>query len=77
MTINKGLYSSNQEDYQTPKWLYDKLNEEFHFDLDPCTSPVNLLGTKYFMTKQIDGLAASWHFAKSVYITLLHLTQWL
>jgi phage N-6-adenine-methyltransferase len=68
MTISKVLYSSKQEDYQTPKWLYDKLNEEFHFDLDPCTSPDNPLGTKYFMTKQIDGLAASWHFAKSVYI---------
>ena len=23
----------------TPKWLYNKLNEEFHFDFDPC--PLN------------------------------------
>ena len=68
MTISKVLYSSKQEEYQTPKWLYDRLDSEFHFNLDPCTSHDNPLGTKYFFTKQIDGLAQSWDFVKSIYI---------
>lgn len=24
------------DDYSTPKWLYNKLDEEFSFDFDPC-----------------------------------------
>lgn len=67
MTLSPALFSSKQEDYQTPKWLYDKLNKIFSFNLDPCTSRDNPLGTKYFFTKQIDGLAQSWDL-KSIYI---------
>lgn len=26
----------NQDSWATPKDFYDKLNEEFHFDFDPC-----------------------------------------
>lgn len=29
----------NNDHWQTPQWLYDKLNEEFKFDFDPC--PLN------------------------------------
>ena len=47
MTLNKVLYSSEKSEYQTPKYLFDKLNSEFHFDLDPCTTEDNPLGTKY------------------------------
>jgi phage N-6-adenine-methyltransferase len=68
MTLSPALFSSKQEDYQTPRWLYDKLSKIFCFDLDPCTSPDNPLGTKYFFTRQIDGLTQSWDFVKSIYI---------
>lgn len=27
------------DNWATPKWLYDKLNDEFNFDFDPC--PLN------------------------------------
>jgi phage N-6-adenine-methyltransferase len=31
------LYSSRQTDHwATPRWPYDRLDAEFHFDLDPC-----------------------------------------
>jgi site-specific DNA-methyltransferase (adenine-specific) len=60
MTISKVLYSSNSAEYLTPKYLFDQLNKEFLFDLDPCTTEDNPLGTKYFMTKEINGLAQSW-----------------
>ena len=26
----------HKDDWKTPKDFYDKLNEEFHFDFDPC-----------------------------------------
>lgn len=29
----------NSDDWQTPQWLYDKLDLEFNFDFDPC--PLN------------------------------------
>jgi DNA N-6-adenine-methyltransferase (Dam) len=68
MAISKVLYSSNKTEYQTPRHLFEKLHKEFCFDLDPCTTEHNPLGTKYFMTEQINGLAQSRDFAKSVYI---------
>lgn len=68
MTLNKALFSSKRFDYITPKWLYEKLNAEFHFDLDPCTSEDNPLDTKYFFTEKDDGLKKDWCFANSVFI---------
>jgi len=26
----------NNDDWQTPDWLYKELDDEFHFDFDPC-----------------------------------------
>jgi len=40
--MNKNLnaqLSSNTDNWSTPKDLYDKLNDKFHFDYDPC--PLN------------------------------------
>ncbi len=37
MTGNKDRSGSDDsDDWQTPQWLYDQLNEEFKFDFDPC-----------------------------------------
>lgn len=44
------LFSSRKTDnWQTPKWLYNDLNEEFNFDFDPCPlkSPFNGLDCKW------------------------------
>ena len=35
----KLFQSKKTDNWQTPKWLYDELNEEFDFDFDPC--PLN------------------------------------
>jgi hypothetical protein len=32
----KGLMTSLSPHWATPKWLYDELGKEFHFDFDPC-----------------------------------------
>ena len=39
--------------------FYDKLNEEFHFTLDPCASTENAKCMKFY-TKEQDGLAQDW-----------------
>lgn len=57
--ITSGLMSSNTDDWATPQYLFDRLNEEFHFDLDVCVSENNHKCAEYF-TKEQDGLKQKW-----------------
>ncbi len=57
--INPGMMSSNRDDWETPQKLFDDLNAEFGFTLDPCASHENAKCAKYY-TKEDDGLAQSW-----------------
>ena len=58
LDIYKG---KRKKDWQTPKWLYDLCAERWGpFNLDPCTSADNPLGTKHFFTEVEDGLSQSW-----------------
>ena len=58
--ITKGMLSSNTDLWETPQDFFDKLNEEFHFDLDVCALPENAKCEKYFTPEQ-DGLSEEWH----------------
>lgn len=33
---NEVMFSSNTDNWSTPQHVFDELNEEFHFNLDPC-----------------------------------------
>ena len=57
--INKVLYSSESEVWETPKDLFDKLDTEFHFDIDVCALPSNAKCTTFF-TQEQDGLKQKW-----------------
>lgn len=50
---------SGKDDWRTPKDLFKKLDEEFHFDLDPCSTHENALCEKHF-TKEENGLIQKW-----------------
>ena len=39
--MNEVLFSSNTDDWATPQDLFDALDAEFHFTLDPCSSEQN------------------------------------
>ena len=39
--VSKVLFSSNKSDWETPPELFDKLDKEFHFDLDICATNQN------------------------------------
>lgn len=53
------MFSSKTDQWATPQDFFDKLNEEFHFTLDPCADEYNHKCEKYF-TKQDDGLLQDW-----------------
>ena len=55
MALNKALFSSDKEDWATPQDFFDSLNEEFHFNLDPCADPENAKCDRFF-TKEENGL---------------------
>jgi len=57
--MNKILFSSDKEDWETPQDFFDNLNNEFHFTLDPCASKYNHKCDKYFTTKE-NGLDQDW-----------------
>jgi len=55
----KAYFTSNTCEWPTPQYLYDELNREFNFTLDPCATVDNHKCAKFF-TKENDGLAQDW-----------------
>lgn len=53
------LFSSDKMTWCTPQKFFDKLNEEFHFTLDPASTDKSAKCKKHFTPKE-DGLAQSW-----------------
>lgn len=58
--MNKSLmFSSNSNEWYTPQDFYDKLNKEFSFNLDPCSTHDNAKCEKHFTVEE-DGLKQDW-----------------
>lgn len=57
--VDKALFSSASEEWETPQDLFDRLDKIYHFTLDVCATPENAKCEKYF-TKEDDGLKQSW-----------------
>lgn len=55
MSIKALLQPGKTCEWATPQDLFDKLNAEFHFTLDPCATPENAKCAKFY-TKEQDGL---------------------
>lgn len=53
------LFKSNSDEWSTPDDVFAELDNEFHFDLDPCADDSNHKCQKYF-TIHDDGLKNSW-----------------
>lgn len=52
-------FSSATEMWETPKDFFDKLNEEFNFDIDVCATAENAKCERYF-TERENGLLQRW-----------------
>ena len=57
--INKGLFTSNSDEWETPQELFDQLDREFDLVLDPCATKENAKCPRFF-TKEDDGLSENW-----------------
>lgn len=52
-------FSSDSSEWRTPDDLFQQLDAEFHFTLDPCSTDENAKCERHF-TKQDDGLSQNW-----------------
>lgn len=57
--MKEALFTSNTVEWPTPQWLFDALNKEFGFTLDPCSTHENAKCEKHF-TQIENGLLQSW-----------------
>lgn len=57
--MNTVVFMSKSNEWETPQYIFDELNREFNFTLDPCATNKNHKCKKYFTIKE-DGLNQSW-----------------
>jgi phage N-6-adenine-methyltransferase len=56
----KTMFSSAKGDWGTPQSFFDKLNREFHFDIDVAASAENAKCARFIDAEQ-NGLQTPWH----------------
>lgn len=59
MNNSRAMFTSNSDEYSTPDTLFESLNEEFDFTLDPCATNENHKCQKYFTSAE-NGLNQDW-----------------
>lgn len=57
--LNNGLFTSEKNYWETPKKLFDELDQEFNFDLDVASTHENAKCTRHF-TEDENGLNQEW-----------------
>lgn len=60
MTINKALFSSARDNWETPQSFFDELHAEFAFDLDAAASESNTKCNHFFTIKD-NALEQTWY----------------
>lgn len=60
MSLNKGMFTSTTDTWETPKEFFDRWNAVYHFDLDVCAIPENAKCKQYFTPEQ-DALQQEWN----------------
>lgn len=58
-TRNNGRYNGNGREWETPPEIFDPLDREFRFTLDPCATEKTARCLLYF-TESENGLAKEW-----------------
>lgn len=58
-TTLRAMTSTGKDDWATPDWLFQQLDAEFHFDLDPCCTHETAKCEKHF-TPAENGLVQDW-----------------
>lgn len=53
------MFSTGKDDWETPQYLFEQLDSEFHFTLDPCCTSENKKCKKFY-TEADNGLVRDW-----------------
>ena len=72
--VSKALFSSNSDNWSTPQDIYEALDNEFNFNLDPCADENNHKCENYF-TQKDDGLLKNWGGIESFVILLTQILR--
>ncbi len=64
--MNKVIYSSKSNEWETPIWLFNKLNEEFNFYCDVAATKNNHL-CEYYFTEEENSLLQDWSIYKNCF----------
>ena len=59
MSLNKAMFTSDRDDWETPQAFFDEWNARFGFTLDVCATPENSKCARFY-TREQDGLAQKW-----------------
>lgn len=59
MSEKIALKTIDSQEWETPQWLFNKLNKEYDFTLDPCATDENFK-CEYYYTKKENGLRQIW-----------------
>ncbi len=57
--LNRGVFTSNRGDWETPVEVFQELDREFGFELDVCATASNAKCSAFF-SPEIDGLRQPW-----------------
>ena len=59
MAMNKGMYTSNSYEWETPQYFFDQLNKEFNIEIDVCATSENAKCKKFY-SREVNGLIQTW-----------------
>ena len=54
-----GIFLHQSDEWETPKEIFEVLDKEFHFTLDPCATKENAKCERYYTIEE-DGLTKDW-----------------
>ena len=63
MVLNKSLFTSDKQYWETPQAFFDKINAKLHFSFDLAASDTNHK-CKHYFTEKDDALKQEWHKIK-------------
>lgn len=58
--MNNGMFGRDRDDWETPKDLFRKYDEKYHFTIDVCASDQTAKCARYY-TKEQNALAQDWN----------------
>lgn len=57
--LNYGLFTASKDDWETPKELFDRMDRQFHFEMDVAAKEENTKCRRFY-TREMNGLSLPW-----------------